>query len=175
MKEVRPEVYVIMGVSASGKTTLGQALAKELGVAFFDGDDFHLPANIEKMAAGQPLNDEDREEWLGRLNEVARKHRHSGAVVACSALKERYRERLSNGLEGALVWVVLTGSFDEIRERIESRKGHFMPPALLRSQFNALEIPAYGIHLPVNLSVAEMLERIREAAGRIGSGAGTSA
>jgi len=159
---------VIMGVSACGKTTLGQALAEELGVAFFDGDDFHLPDHVAKMAAGQPLNDEDRKGWLNRLNAVARKHHDAGAVIACSALRERYRKWLSEGLEDAVVWVVLNGSFEEIRARIESRKGHFMPPALLRSQFDTLELPAYGIHLPVSLPVAAMLERIREASDRKG-------
>lgn len=164
---------MIMGVSACGKSTLGHALAGELGVPFFDGDDFHLPSSIAKMSAGQPLNDADRRGWLGRLNEVARKHLKTGAVIACSALKERYREWLSEGLEEAIVWVVLTGSFEEISERIEKRKGHFMPPALLRSQFETLELPAYGIHLPVSLTVAEMLDRIRAAKGRHGSADGT--
>lgn len=172
MKQALPDIYVIMGVSACGKTTLGRALAGELAVPFFDGDDFHLPESIAKMAAGQPLNDADRRGWLGRLNEVARAHRQTGAVIACSALKERYREWLSEGLEDAMVWVVLTGSFEEISERIENRKGHFMPPALLRSQFETLELPAYGIHLPVSLTVADMLDRIRTATGRKGSASG---
>lgn len=171
MKKTHPEIYVIMGVSACGKTTLGQALAAELGVPFFDGDDFHLPEHVAKMAAGQPLNDADREGWLGRLNTVARQHRHSGAVIACSALRERYRQWLSRGIEDAVVWVVMTGTFKEIQARIENRKGHFMPPALLRSQFETLEVPAYGIHLPVSLSVAAMLQRIREASDRYESGA----
>lgn len=175
MTPAKPELFVIMGVSASGKTTLGEALARERGIAFFDGDDFHPPANIAKMSAGQPLNDQERQGWLKRLNQEARKHRHTGAVIACSALKERYREWLSEGLEDAINWVVLTGSFDELRERIEGRKGHFMPPALLRSQFDTLELPSYGIHLQVSLSVSEMLERIREATGLRGSGAGTPA
>ena len=175
MAQSRPALYVIMGVSACGKTTLGQALANELGIEFFDGDDFHLPVNIAKMAAGQPLNDEDRKGWLKRLNEVAREHREAGAVIACSALRERYREWLSEGLEDDIVWVALTGGFEEIQQRIESRKGHFMPPALLRSQFDTLELPAYGIHLPVSLTTAAMLERIREATGRKGPEAGTPA
>lgn len=153
-----------MGVSASGKTTLGKALAAKLGLGFFDGDDYHLPENIAKMAAGQPLNDHDRKGWLQGLNALAREHLQTGAVIGCSALKESYREWLSEGLGEAVTWVVLTGSFEQIRQRIENRKGHFMPPALLRSQFDTLEVPAYGIHLPVTLSVAEMLQQIGEAA-----------
>lgn len=152
-----------MGVSASGKTTLGRALATALGLEFFDGDDYHLPENIAKMSAGKPLTDDDRKGWLNRLNALARGHRDTGAVIGCSALKERYREWLSEGLGAGVTWIVLTGTFDQIRERIESRKGHFMPPALLRSQFETLELPVYGIHLPVTLAVPEMLERIREA------------
>ena len=153
-----------MGVSASGKTTLGKALAAKLGLEFFDGDDYHLPENIAKMAAGQPLTDHDRKGWLQGLNALAREHLQTGAVIGCSALKESYREWLSEGLGEAVTWVVLTGSFEQIRQRIENRKGHFMPPALLRSQFDTLEVPAYGIHLPVTLSVAEMLRQIGEAA-----------
>ena len=173
MKEAAADIYVIMGVSACGKTTLGRALAAERGVPFFDGDDFHLPSSIAKMSAGEPLSDADRRGWLRRLNEVAREHRQTGAVIACSALKERYREWLSEGLEDVIVWVVLTGSFEEISERIENRKGHFMPPALLRSQFDTLELPAYGIHLPVRLTVAQMLKQIRAATGKKGPGPGT--
>lgn len=169
MKEAPPDIFVIMGVSACGKTTLGMALAGELGIPFFDGDDFHPPASIAKMSAGQPLNDADRKGWLRRLNEVAREHQAKGAVIACSALKERYREWLSEGLEDRITWVVMTGSFEEISERIANRKGHFMPPALLRSQFETLEVPVYGIHLPVSLTVPEMLDRIRAASGRKGS------
>lgn len=164
MEKTKPKIYFVMGVSASGKTTLGKALARELGLVFFDGDDYHLPENIEKMAAGHPLDDQDRRSWLKRLNELARQYQSTGAVIGCSALKEQYREWLSAGLETTVVWIVLAGSFDEIRERIENRKGHFMPPGLLRSQFDTLELPSYGIHLPVSLTVAEMLHRIRGAA-----------
>ncbi len=163
MEAAKPGIYFVMGVSASGKTTLGKALAAALGLDFFDGDDYHLPENIAKMSAGQPLNDRDRKGWLKGLNALAREHLQNGAVIGCSALKEQYREWLSEGLAGSVTWVVLTGSFEQIRERIENRKGHFMPSALLRSQFDTLELPTYGIHLPVTLSVAEMLEQIRQA------------
>lgn len=165
MEAAKPKIYFVMGVSASGKTTLGKALAATLDLEFFDGDDYHLPENIAKMSAGQPLTDHDRKGWLQSLNALAREHRETGAVIGCSALKERYREWLSEGLGDAVAWVVLTGTFDQIRERIENRKGHFMPPALLRSQFDTLELPAYGIHLPVTLSVAEMLQQIENAGG----------
>ena len=154
-----PKIFYVMGVSGSGKTTLGRKLAQALEVPFFDGDDFHPPENIQKMARGKPLEDADRMGWLQRLNELARSHRDSGAVIACSALKEAYRERLAEGLQGTVQWISLEGSYGEILERMQKREGHFMPAALLKSQFDALEPPGYGIKIPVALSPEGALEK----------------
>ncbi|MFM1879555.1 MAG: hypothetical protein RLZZ241_2421 [Bacteroidota bacterium] len=154
------KIYIIMGVSASGKTTLGKVLAAKLNLQFLDGDDFHPPENIAKMSAGIPLQDSDRYIWLNRLNLAAKANKNNGAVIACSALKESYRNILSEGFEAQIVWIVLHGTFEFVQARIQDRKDHFMPPGLLKSQFDTLELPPYGIHLPVTLSPEEMLREI---------------
>ena len=141
-----------MGVCGSGKTSVGQALANRLGWQFFDADDFHPPANVAKMATGVALTDEDREPWLDRLaaemRAVARNGSH--AVLACSALKESYRQRIARGLrgpgpegeEGAEFRIVyLKGDAKTIEPRLALRSGHYMPASLLASQFAALEEP----------------------------------
>lgn len=154
------KIYYVMGVSGSGKTTLGQKLAGRLGIPFFDGDDFHPPENVRKMARGVPLDDADRQGWLLRLNELALSHRDTGAVIACSALKEAYREILGTGLQGKVQWIYLHGSYQHLYNRMKKRAGHFMPATLLKSQFDALEPPVYGIHIPVSLSPQQALDRI---------------
>ncbi len=148
-----------MGVSGCGKTTLGKALAERTGLPFFDGDDYHPAGNILKMSAGSPLTDADRKGWLERLNELCREHRKTGLVLACSALKRSYRRILETGLD-QVVWVYLEGSYDTILGRLQERKGHYMPPALLRSQFDALEPPERAIRMPVTFTVEKALERI---------------
>ena len=153
-------IYYVMGVSGSGKTTLGKKLAESLQLPFFDGDDFHPEANIRKMSKGIPLEDADRKDWLQRLNELALTHQDTGAVIACSALKEGYRNMLEAGLPHRVRWIYLKGSYDALYERLQKRKGHFMPPELLRSQFETLEPPAYGIHIPVSLDPEEALHRV---------------
>jgi gluconokinase len=145
-------IVLVMGVCGCGKTTVGQALANQLGWPFFDADDFHPPANVAKMAKGVALTDTDREPWLDRLaaemRAVARKGRH--AVLACSALKESYRRRIAQGLQnpGAegegdaeLRIVYLKGDATTIGPRLALRSGHYMPSSLLASQFAALEEP----------------------------------
>lgn len=157
---VEKNIFIIMGVSGCGKSTLGVALGKYLDIPFFDGDDFHPPGNIQKMSQGVPLEDSDREPWLAHLNKVALKHKGKGAVIACSALKESYRELLQNGLEKNITWVYLYGTYEELLERVSGRSSHFMPSALLQSQFDALQPPPYGIHIPVSLSVDEAITKI---------------
>ncbi|TMH17240.1 MAG: gluconokinase [Betaproteobacteria bacterium] len=145
-------IVVIMGVCGCGKTSVGQALANRLGWQFFDADDFHPPANVAKMATGVALTDEDREPWLDRLatemRAVDQQRRH--AVLACSALKESYRQRIARGLQepgpegdgGAEFRIVyLKGDAKTIEPRLALRSGHFMPSSLLASQFAALEEP----------------------------------
>jgi len=153
---------MIMGVSGCGKSTLGTALAKYLDIPFFDGDDFHPPENIQKMTEGVPLEDSDREPWLLRLNQIAVKHEDKGAVIACSALKESYRQLLQKGLEKNVLWVYLYGSYPELVERVSKRVSHFMPSTLLLSQFDTLQPPSYGIHIHVSLSIEQAISRITE-------------
>ncbi len=167
-----------MGVSGSGKSTIGGALAKKLNFSFYDGDDYHPKANIEKMASGIPLEDNDRIEWLQSLNKLAQENEKLGAVIACSALKESYRKLLQRGLTSTL-WVVLEGSIELITQRIQSRKNHFMPVDLLKSQFATLEVPSYGIHLSIDGEiedvVSEILKKMKTSIGLVGLGVmGTS-
>ena len=153
-------VFFIMGVSGCGKSTIGKLLAEALSVPFFDGDDFHPPQNVKKMAAGEPLDDDDRKDWLLTLNELAVKHSNSGAVIVCSALKASYREILSNTLKDKVTWILLKGTFEEIQERLNARKGHFMPASLLRSQFATLELPQKAITVSISPSPDTILRHI---------------
>ena len=158
--EQRKPIYYVMGVSGCGKTTLGKALSERMALPFFDGDDFHPKENIAKMKNGIPLDDADRAGWLSRLNEVALQHRETGAVIACSALKEAYRKTLANGLNDKVIWVYIHGSRQGIHERLEQRRGHYMPSALLDSQFRDLEPPAYGIHIPMELELPLAVDKV---------------
>ena len=154
-------IIFIMGVSGSGKTTVGKKLAARIGLPFFDGDDFHSPSNKEKMNRGTPLTDEDRKDWLIQMNNAAMDQaKHAGAVIACSALKETYRAILSSGITIPLYWVFLQGSFELIKKRMDERKDHFMPASLLASQFDALEIPANSIKIDIAKDPDEIVERI---------------
>jgi gluconokinase len=131
-------VVVVMGVSGTGKSTVGPLVAAGLGVPYADGDDFHPPANVAKMAAGVPLGDADRWPWLDVVGAWARERAAGGAVVGCSALKRAYRDRLRAAVPDLLV-LHLAGGRRLIGERLAARAGHFMPAALLESQFAALE------------------------------------
>ena len=150
-----------MGVSGSGKTTLGKALAQRLGWDFFDADDFHPPANIVKMAAGIPLSDSDRAPWLASLHEQLLSTLKAGRhpVLACSALKDKYRAQLLEGMDGIAI-IYLKGSYDLIFSRISIREGHYMKPEMLRSQFDALEEPKDAVVLDVEMSLEEMIDTI---------------
>jgi gluconokinase len=158
---------IIMGVSGSGKTTIGQALAARLGCPFYDSDDFHPPANVAKMAAGIPLTDADRAGWLAALAAVIRRSLQKGepGVMACSALKEKYRAKLCVDPD-QVRFVYLKGSFNVILKRIQRRSGHYMQPALLESQFETLEEPQGAvveeITLPLDGIVQDIIEQLRK-------------
>ncbi|MDJ1134401.1 gluconokinase [Streptomyces iconiensis] len=161
-----------MGVSGSGKTTIGEALAPQLGVAFADADGFHPRANIDKMSAGVPLDDEDRAPWLAAMADWLAEHAGGGAVLVCSALKRRYRDRLRRA-SPRLFFLHLDGSYELISERLEQRKGHFMPPSLLRSQFEALEPleeDERGAAIPIEGPPERTVAEARAALARSGSG-----
>jgi gluconokinase len=134
-------IVIVLGVSGAGKTTIGKLLARELGWHFYEADDFHSRANIEKMHRGVPLRDEDRWPWLERLRELIKRCVESGenAGLACSALKRAYRQRLD--VSGEVKFVFLRGDYALIAKQLRHRRGHFMNPALLRSQFADLEEP----------------------------------
>lgn len=135
-------VLYVMGVSGSGKTTVGKLLSERTGIPFFDGDDFHPKKNVRKMASGRPLNDNDRRGWLETLNLLAKKEmKNKGAIIACSALKKSYRKILNKELADHSFFIFLKGDFEMIQKRMEQRKGHFMPAELLKSQFDDLETP----------------------------------
>ncbi|GKW04435.1 gluconokinase [Pectobacterium carotovorum subsp. carotovorum] len=133
---------ILMGVSGSGKSSVGAELGRAIQAKFIDGDDLHPRANIQKMASGTPLNDDDRAPWLERLSDVAYSlaHKNETGIIVCSALKKRYRDRLREGNE-KMVFIYLKGSFELVLERHKARAGHFMPTDLLKSQFDALEEP----------------------------------
>jgi len=140
---MRPAAIIVMGVSGSGKSTIGALLAEALGWPFADADGFHPAANVAKMAAGQPLTDEDRWPWLDAIAAHIGASRTAGqpVVVACSALRRAYRERLRAG-HCDLIFLHLSGAPEVIAARQAARQGHFMPPSLMASQFATLEDPA---------------------------------
>ena len=147
-----------MGVSGAGKSAVGQRLAAELGWRFADADDFHPQANVKKMRAGVALTDQDREPWLAALHELVR-NADQPLVLACSALKSRYRDVISGDLTD-VSFVFLRGSFEEIKQRLERREGHYMPASLLQSQFDALEEPVGALTVDCMKPVDELVERI---------------
>ena len=156
------QVIVVMGVSGSGKTTVGAKLAQELGWSFYDADDFHSEANREKMAQGMALNDEDRAEWLAALRGLIRKHLEEGSscVLACSALKQRYRDTLA--VNEKVRFAYLRGSFDQIETRMKRRKDHYMPVQLLQSQFEALEEPRDAVIVDISHTPEDIIHIIRK-------------
>lgn len=152
---------VVMGVSGAGKSTVGAALAARLGVEFVDGDELHPARNVRKMEAGIPLVDEDRADWLDRIGEVLAR---GSVVVACSALKRSYRDRLRASAPGTR-FVYLRGDRELLAARVTGRRGHFMPATLLDSQLAALEEPGDD-ERPVRVEAADEIPAIVEAAAR---------
>lgn len=158
----RPLVVVVSGVSGSGKTTVGRALANNLGWSFHDADDLHSAENIDRMRQGLPLDDAMREPWLRRVRAViegALRDRR-GAVMACSALKAKYRRILSEGLD-AVRFVFLHAERELLQQRLAERVGHFAGPALIESQLAALETPNEALNLDASRPVAELVAAIR--------------
>lgn len=162
-------VIIVMGVSGAGKTTVGQALARAPGWAFYEGDDFHPPRNIEKMAAGQPLTDDDRAPWLAALRQLIDHALARGepAVVACSALRHQYRKKLTP--EGqqreSVAFVFLDVPVTVLRQRLRERQGHFMTDKLLDSQLATLEPPRNALQIDGNRPVEEIVREVRRGLG----------
>ncbi|MEU7131954.1 gluconokinase [Streptomyces sp. NPDC046261] len=165
-------VVVVMGVSGTGKSTVGPLVADALGVPYAEGDDFHPPANIAKMSAGTPLDDADRAPWLDAIGAWARGRAEAGAggVVSCSALKRAYRDRLRAAAPGTVVFLHLTGDRELIAARMAARKGHFMTTRLLDSQFatlEPLEADEAGVEVDVTPEAAVIAERAVAALRRL--------
>ena len=149
--------YIVMGVAGCGKTTIGSKLAESLGVLFLDADDFHPEANLKKMSSGIPLDDSDRTPWLESLREELRSNR--GCVLACSALKQNYRSMLEDA-DRNTVFIMLDISKETARRRLLSRANHFMPEALIDSQFDSLERPTDALVVDAETPVNSVLDAI---------------
>ncbi|MEG9544903.1 gluconokinase [Mannheimia sp. HC-2023] len=162
------KAFILMGVSSTGKTSVGTAVAQKLGLKLIDGDDLHPRANIVKMASGTPLNDDDRRPWLERINDAAfsLEQKSEKGIIVCSALKKKYRDQIREG-NADVKFLFLNGSFELVLERMKQRKGHFMKPEMLQSQFNTLEIPQADepdvIFIDIDGNFEEVVERCVEA------------
>lgn len=158
-------VIILMGPTGAGKTTVGEILSRELGWEFADADNFHSPANVEKMSKGIGLTDEDRKPWLAALRHKIEQWIVSGqnGILACSALKQAYRRELNAGLQ--VKWVYLKGSFEELTQRVAARQGHYAKKELVVSQFAALEEPKDAITIDVSRSPEEIAAEVRKALG----------
>ncbi len=154
-------IYIVMGVSGCGKSTIGERLGKELSLPFYDADDFHPIENITKMASGKPLNDADRAPWLQLLAEkIVEWEAKGGAVIACSALKQAYRDTLTSTTEDMVKFVFLEGSKAVLHARLTSRESHFMPNTLLDSQLSTLEVPHEAIKVSIENSIEQIISLI---------------
>lgn len=154
-------VYIVMGVSGSGKSTIGSLLAEKLGVPFFDADDYHPAQNIKKMNNGIPLTDADRQPWLRQLaSQIRTWNKEKGAVLACSALKRAYRNCLEGAESDNIRFIYLKGSKSEILGRLQNRRDHYMPPSLLDSQFEALEEPSCALTVSITATPEQIVSQI---------------
>jgi len=153
-----------MGVSGSGKTTIGKRLAEELGWPYYEGDDYHPIANIQKMSQGMPLTDEDRGPWLAALRKLIQDllQKNQSAILSCSALKQSYRDRLQGGSKDVR-FVYLRGSYEFLRQRLRERQGHYMKASLLASQFATLEEPEDGLTVDIAQDPTLIVAQIRHA------------
>lgn len=162
------KAFILMGVSSTGKTSVGTAVAQRLGMKLIDGDDLHPRANIQKMASGTPLNDNDRFPWLERINDAAfsLEQKSEKGIIVCSALKKKYRDQIRQG-NADVKFIFLQGTFELVLERMKQRKGHFMKPEMLQSQFNTLEVPQADepdvIFIDIDGSFDEVVDRCVKA------------
>ncbi|WP_109128676.1 gluconokinase [Aggregatibacter segnis] len=160
--------FILMGVSSTGKTSVGTEVAHRLGIKLIDGDDLHPRANIIKMGEGHPLNDEDRAPWLERIRDAAfsLEHKSEVGIIVCSALKKKYRDQIRDG-NSNVKFLFLHGSYDVILERMRQRKGHYMKESMLKSQFETLEVPGADepdvISIDINAPFDEVVERCIQA------------
>lgn len=157
-------IFIVMGVSGSGKSTVGKAISEKLSIKFFEGDEYHPAENVEKMKTGTPLNDEDRLPWLMCLKKIIEEAlaKKESIVISCSALKQAYRNILK--VNDEVKFIYLKGSYDMIEQRMKARTNHFFKPGLLKSQFDALEEPVDALNVDISDStgavVAEVISKI---------------
>lgn len=158
------QAIILMGVSGSGKSSIGQALSARLGWSFYEGDNFHSPQSVEKMSRGIPLSDEDRFPWLETLSKLIYEKNESGEniILACSALKRAYRQHLRLGNEN-LIFIHLDGDYDLVWSRMQTRGSHYMKPAMLQSQFDTLEVPQHAVRIKIDQPVEAIIESIINA------------
>ncbi len=154
-------VYIIMGVSGAGKTTIGELLSEQSGFPFYDGDDFHPAENVEKMQSGVALTNEDRITWIKALADHINQQPVGSQIIACSALNKTIRDLLLTSIERDCNFIFLKGEFKLIKQRLDSRQGHYMKSDLLRSQFEALEEPDDALVLDISLNPATICTKIR--------------
>lgn len=160
--------FILMGVSSTGKTTIGTEVARRLHLKLIDGDDLHPRANIIKMGSGQPLNDEDRHPWLERINDAAfsLEQKSEKGIIICSALKKKYRDQIRQGNKNVR-FLFLNGNFELVLERMKQRQGHYMKTEMLKSQFATLEVPQTDeldvIHIDISGSFEEVVEACIQA------------
>ncbi len=154
-------IYIVMGVSGCGKSTVGKLLAEKLSIPFYDADDYHFPENVKKMENGIPLTDVDRKPWLTLLADNIKLWESSGgAVLACSALKQIYRDLLASTTTDVVKFIYLKGDKSVLFSRLTERESHFMPDTLLDSQLQTLEPPADAITVSIEQSLDDMLSQI---------------
>lgn len=168
LKKMKSRFFIVMGVSGCGKSSVGKALADTLGWNFYDADDFHPPENVAQMASGIPLNDSDRALWLASLHELISSSLKANrpGVLACSALKERYREQLMDDNEDVQL-IYLKGSYSLVWSRMEKRTDHYMKPQMLNSQFETLEEPTNALTMDISMSVDEIVAEILKILGAV--------
>ncbi|KAE9528322.1 gluconokinase [Testudinibacter aquarius] len=164
MTSTKGKSFILMGVSSTGKTSVGTALAHRLGIKLIDGDDLHPRANILKMGSGQPLNDDDRAPWLERIRDAAfsLEQKSEIGIIVCSALKRQYRDLIRDGNQH-IKFLFLEGDFELVLARMKQRKGHYMKVDMLKSQFDTLEVPQQDepdvLHIDIDGSFEEVVER----------------
>lgn len=155
------KVIILFGVSGSGKSTIGKKLSDNLNFKFIEGDDFHSTNNISKMKRNLPLNDDDRKQWLLSLNKELKETFNEDIIIACSVLKEKYRQELIRGLSANFFWFCLKGEFKLINQRLKNRNNHFFMSDLLKSQFDIIEYPDYCNFIDINENPEKIVELIK--------------
>ena len=152
--------YILMGVSGAGKTTVGKRVSSDLGLAFYEGDDFHPPENVGKMSSGIPLTDEDRGPWIDALVAALNSRKGGDAIVACSALSKFVRERIRSSIKEPVQFILLTGTPQVIEERLRKRGKHYMKAGMLASQFAALQMPSHAHQVSVEQPLDEVVAEV---------------